>query len=110
MNMKQTESTLVVNKETTPQMVDQHMCAMFSKHVSIDVLHIDASQCPVLSFTKVKSILPVIQKYRSHSRKYLKQTRIITSNRWVARIIRTVLPLVKPEQPVSVNICNNKQF
>jgi len=48
-------------------------------------------------------MMPVIDKHRESSRKYLKETTITVPNPWIARVIRFALPFVRPDQPVFVN-------
>lgn len=94
-------SGLSVDNSTTPEIFDKHMTNMFSKKKNI-ILHIDASKCTSLRFKTVMKMMPIINKHRENSRKYLQQTTIIVPNQFITRVINFSLPFVRPEQPVFV--------
>ena len=91
-----------VDDATTPDAFDAHLRAMFARKKDV-VLHIDATRCGRLRFKTIMRMMPVIDKHRESSRKYLKKTTITVPNPWIARVIRFALPFVRPDQPVFVN-------
>lgn len=94
--------TLFVDNSTTPEIFDKHMTNMFSNKKKI-ILHIDASKCTSLRFKTVMKMMPIINKHRENSRKYLQQTTILVPNQFITRVINFALPFIRPEQPVFIN-------
>ena len=94
--------TIFVDNSTTSEIFDTHMNNMFSKKTKI-ILHIDASKCTSLRFKTVMKLMPIINKHRENSRKYLQQTTILVPNQFITRVINFSLPFVRPEQPVFIN-------
>ena len=97
-------SSLIIDNQTTPHHVDEHMTHMFSTQTPIDTLYIDTTQCSVINAKRVMSLAPVMHKHRLQSRRLLQKTHVTVSRRWVARLLRCLLPLFRPEQPVSVSV------
>ena len=48
-------------------------------------------------------LMPIIEKHRENSRKYLKSTKISVPNKFVAKVISFALPFIKSEQPVYID-------
>lgn len=93
--------TLPVDNHTTFQMIETSFETMFSKKREI-ILHIDASKCSTFRFKTILKLMPILEKYREDSQKYLKYTTLIVSNPFMARIINFSLPFIKAESPVFV--------
>ena len=94
--------TLFIDNSTTPEIFDKHMNNIFSKKKKT-ILYIDASKCTSLRFKTIMKMMPIINKHRENSRKYLEQTTILVPNQFITRVINFSLPFVRPEQPVYIN-------
>lgn len=91
-----------VDNTTTPDIIDENMANIFSKRKHT-ILHIDASKCTSLRFKTIMKFMPVFNKHRENSRKYLQQTVITVPNQFISKVIKFTLPFIRPEQPVYVN-------
>ena len=93
---------IYVDNSTTPDILDENMTNMFSKKQNT-ILHIDASKCTSLRFKTIMKFMPIFDKHRDNSRKYLRHTTIIAPNKFISRVINFTIPFIRPEQPVFVD-------
>lgn len=92
---------LTLDNSTTPDMFDNHMVHLFSSKKDV-ILDIDASRCTSLRFKTIMKLLPILDKHRNNSRKYLKHTSIVVPNKFISNVINFSLPFIRTEQPVYV--------
>tara|TARA_Y100000389_G_scaffold134961_1_gene132454 strand:- start:369 stop:677 length:309 start_codon:yes stop_codon:yes gene_type:complete len=93
---------LTIDDKCNFEMFDKYMTNIFSKRKTIDILRIDTTPCSMINAKQIMTLVPVINKHRENSKRFLKQTEISVANVWVARLLRCVLPIMKPEQPTHV--------
>ena len=102
MKKKMRNIKLILDNSTTPDMFDNHMVNLFSRKTDV-ILHIDASRYTSLRFKTIMKLLPILDKHRENSRKYLKHTSIVVPNKFILNVINFSLPFIRTEQPVYVH-------
>jgi hypothetical protein len=93
---------LTLDNSTTPDMFDNEMVNLFSRKTDV-ILDIDASRCTSLRFKTIMKLLPILDKHRDNSHKYLKHTSIVVPNKFISKVINFSLPFIRTEQPVYVS-------
>lgn len=102
MKTKMRNIKLTLDNSITPDMFDNHMVNLFSPKSNV-ILNIDASRCTSLRFKTIMKLLPILDKHRESSRKYLKSTTIVVPNKFISNVINFSLPFIRTEQPVHVH-------
>ena len=89
--------------DTTCEEFDRQMKRMYQQKRNMR-LYLDISKCSIVNMSNIISLKPILDRHRESSRKWLECTTIRVQNRVTAAFIKCILPFIKNEKPVYIQV------
>ena len=90
-----------ITDDTTPEDMDQYFTNIW-KHNKKVRLTFDTTQCDNISFRRMMTMKPILDKHRPNSRKFIDRSIIVVKSGFVCTMLKLALRIIRTERPVQV--------